>query len=212
MDKNISDTFHREYECSRLWEKTSWLGVPIWKLPMDAFIIQELIFRVKPDYVVETGTNFGGSSLFYASILQLIGNGSVITVDIEDKAYNMPGVAQEIMDERVIQLIGDSVEKFSSIQKCCAGRKCIVILDSWHSKEHVAREMDLYHTLVTAGSYMIVEDTHVSGHPIEWKWGEGPYEAVKEFCMKHPNFEPDLDCERLGITFNPQGYLKKLWD
>ncbi len=86
----------------------------------------------------------------------------------------------------------------------------MVVLDSWHTKEHVLRELELYANLVSVGSYLIVEDTHVNSHPVPWNWGEGPFEAVSEFLNKRNDFTPDENCERFNFTFNPSGWLKKI--
>lgn len=210
--KNISDNFHKHYEKNRIWEKTSWLGVPMWKLPFDAFIIQELIFKIKPDYIIETGTNFGGSTLFYASILELIGHGCVVTIDVEDKIKYNNSTAKRLRENRIVQFLGSSTDPviYNEVKKLTEYKKNIVLLDSWHSKAHVLQEMKMYSKLLIVGTYMIVEDTHVSGHPIEWAWGEGPYEAVQEFLENNPCFSIDKKCEKLGMTFNPNGYLKKV--
>lgn len=210
--KNISDEFHKFYEANRIWERTSWLGIPIWKLPFDAFIIQEIICRVKPDYIIETGTNFGGSSVFYASILELIGHGTVVTIDKEDK-FKTNELTEYLASRRIMRILGDSIDESSikMVRSYIGQGLTMVILDSWHTKEHVLKELHLYSSFVSVGSYVIVEDTHVSGHPIRWKWGEGPYEAVKEFLQHNSTFEIDKTCEKLGMTFNPCGYLKKVF-
>jgi len=211
MPNKICDNFHKLYEKKRIWENTTWLGIPMWKFPFDAFIIQELIFKIKPDNIIETGTNFGGSALFYASILELLGHGKVITVDIKSK-FVLNSIVFNIFTKRIINIIGDSINQkiYNSIREITSGMNNLVILDSWHSKEHVLKELNLYSKLVPVGSYIIVEDTHVNGHPIEWEWGEGPYEAVQEFLKTHNNFAIDKECEKLLITFNPCGYLKKV--
>src|SRR3989304_2506657 len=108
----ICDNFHKLYEQRRVWERMTWLGVPMWKLPFDAFIIQELICKIRPDYIIETGTNFGGSSLFYASILNLLKKGRVITIDKTKKTApdsNLSYISDNIFSSTVIKLIGDSV-------------------------------------------------------------------------------------------------------
>ena len=111
MTQKICDNFHKLYEEKRIWEQTTWLGVPIWKFPFDAFIIQELIFKIKPDYIIETGTNFGGSSLFYASILELLNHGEVITIDKEKKVALNNEVSKKLWKKRIISLIGNSTNK-----------------------------------------------------------------------------------------------------
>lgn len=211
--KRTCDNFHRLYEKNRVWEKTTWMGSPIWKFPFDAFIIQELIYNVKPDYVIETGTNFGGSALFYASILELMKHGHVISVDIADKV-SLSTKNHDLYKRRIIQVIGDSTDEdvFKTVASQVGSARCLVILDSWHSKEHVLAELTLYSRLVPTGSYIIVEDSHVSGHPIKWKYGEGPYEAIQEFLEQNHTFAVDKRCEKLLITFNPSGYLKKALD
>ena len=204
MTKRPIDDFHIEYETNRMWERTSWLGVPILKLPFDLWIMQELIFKIKPDYVIETGTAYGGSTLFYSSILRLLGHGKVITVDTEDKC----GLKSDL----ILKIIGSSIDYaiFKEIREITRDKKNIVFLDSWHSKDHVLKELGLYSMLIPVGSYIVAEDTHVSGHPVKWKWGEGPYEAVQEFLKHNSDFEIDKECEKLIFTFNPSGYLRRI--
>ena len=206
-----SDLYHEYYEKEQLWRTTNWLGVPCWKLPMDAWIIQELIYRLQPDYLVETGTNHGGSSLFYASIMELIKHGQVISIDVKQKV--LPTYKSKHIMERITYLHGDStdrkiVEKVHSIVK---GKNNMVVLDSWHTKNHVVTELECYAWLVPKNFYVIVEDTHTNGNPIEWEWGEGPMEAVLDFMeFNHDEFIIDKECERLGMTFNPNGYIRRI--
>lgn len=207
--------YHIQYEKNRLWEKTTWLGIPFWRLPSDAQVIQELIYRIKPDIIIETGTGYGGSALFYASICELIGKGHVITVDIERKFDDSDLILKWPWLHRVDFLQGDSVELYDTIadihiQKHFETDSIMVILDSWHSKEHVLKEMELYGQLVSKDSYMIVEDTHMNGHPIPWEHGDGPWEAVQEFLKTHDEFVVDKECEKYGMTFNPSGFLKRI--
>jgi cephalosporin hydroxylase len=219
---NKSDEYHRWYEENRVWETTTWMGVPAWKLPNDAWVIQELVWRVRPGIVVETGTGCGGSALFYASLLKLLDvlprsgghNSYVITIDRENRfekyLANASDEVRNLWETRVAFIEGDSIKVFPDVRECADGFPIMVLLDSWHSKDHVLREMELYSELVTPGSYLIVEDTHVSGHPVPWEWGEGPFEAVEEFLSRHGEFEIDRSCERLGMTFNPGGFLRRV--
>lgn len=206
------DEFHTWYEKSRTWEQTKWLGVPFWKLPFDAFVMQELICKIKPDCIIETGTGLGGSSVFYASILEMIGHGKVITVDIDGRKQLWKDCTNMEILSRIRFIWGSSIDK-STLSKINSfihpNQTIMVILDSWHSYEHVLQELEMYYPFVTRSSYLIVEDTHVSGHPIEWKWGKGPYEAVEDFLKKHQNFEIDQECEKHLMTFNPRGFLKR---
>lgn len=209
------DKFHQEYERKRIWETTTWLGVPAWKLPFDAWVMQEIIFMVKPDLIIETGTGHGGSALFYASVLELIGKGIVITVDKENKIPEFQSHSvRRLWRDRVLFRQADSLEVFAEIKRGIrmepADEAVIVILDSWHTKEHVLKEMEIYGSIVTKDSYLIVEDTHSNGHPVEWEWGEGPMEAVCEFLKAHSEYEIDHWPERLGMTFNPNGYLRRV--
>lgn len=206
----ISDAYHIHYEENRLWEQTTWLGVPCWKLPNDAWILQELIYKCQPDYIIETGTGHGGAALFYASIMELIGWGRVITIDVEDRVEYSSKCSH--VHNRITYLHGSSIspEIYEQVLNLCPSRKNIVVLDSWHSFDHVSEEMFLYSELVGKDYYMIVEDTHVSSHPVDWSWGEGPMEAVKQFLADNPLFVVDEDCEKLHMTFNPGGFLKRI--
>ena len=211
----ISDSYHKYYEGAKLWKKNSWLGEPCWKLPMDAFVIQELIFNLKPDFVIETGTGHGGSALFYASIMELIGHGEVITCDIEMK-HKLDEHPLRNITERISFFEGSSTDTWILKQiKELVGetRKNIVILDSWHTCEHVLVEMGAYEAFVGEGYYMIVEDTHAGkiAHPILWEYdNDGPYEAVKFFLEENKDFVTDYDCEKHIMTFNPSGYLRRI--
>jgi cephalosporin hydroxylase len=207
--------FHQHYEEQRIWERTSWMGVPMWKLPFDALVLQEIISTVRPDMIIETGTGRGGSALFYSSLMNLMEiPGIVVTVDVEDKVSKavMNRHATPIWDKYVTQLIGSSVSDHivKDIEKRIVDRTNImVILDSWHSYDHVLKELDIYSSMVSIDSYLIVEDTHVSGHPIKWAWGKGPFEAVQEFLKYRTMFKRDEYCERHLMTFNPSGYLRR---
>jgi cephalosporin hydroxylase len=203
------DEFHIHYENARIWENNSWLGVPCWKLPFDAFVIQEIIYLVKPEYIIETGTGHGGSALFYASICELMGQGKVITVDIELKSKLKNEFEWE---DRIYEISGSSTNPlvYNEIYNIAKDKRNIVILDSWHSYEHVCKELEIYEKLVPVGSYMIVEDTHVSGHPVPWPHGQGPYESVDWFLTTNPNWERTYWTEKHLMTFNPGGYLLRV--
>ena len=203
--------FHKHYEESRIWEKTKWLGVPCYKLPFDAFILQELIWNIKPDFVIETGTAKGGAAVFYATILEIIGDGKVITCDIQMQ-HDFTSFPEKLR-HRIKFESGSSTNgmTFDRIKEQTEGRINIVILDSDHSYDHVRKEMDMYSTLVPVGSYMVVEDTHANGHPVPWQWGDGPYEAVEDFLKVHgDSWVIDYECEKFLFTFNPKGYLRRV--
>jgi cephalosporin hydroxylase len=206
------DAFHKFYEKQRLWQNTKWLGIPCWKLPFDAFIIQDIIYETKPDYIIETGTAYGGSALFYASLCELIDHGKVITVDIELKHDNYLSQAKKEIKDRIQFLGGSSTNDhvIKEVSRLTKDSKNMVILDSWHSYDHVRKELDLYAPLVAVDSYMIVEDTHVSDHPVPWEWGKGPFEAVEDFLKENDDFVVDYDREVYFMSFNPSGYLRRV--
>jgi len=207
------DAYHKFYEKHKLWQNTKWLGIPMWKLPSDSLIIQDIIYEVKPDYIVETGTAYGGSALFYASLCELIDHGSVLTIDIEFKHDHILSEVKQSVKDRITYIGGSSINEIvvSRVKDICEGKRNIVLLDSWHTKEHVLQELKLYSPLVSVGSYIIVEDTHVNGHPVPWKWNdEGPWGAVEEFMKDNEEFEVDYSKEKYLMTFNPSGWLRRV--
>ena len=210
----ISDPYHIWYENNRIWNSTNFLGVQCLKFPCDIFLMQEMIYKLQPDFIVETGTAYGGSSLFFASILEIIGNGHILTVDIHNKLeinnWSLP--IQRLFDKHVTFILGSSIapEVVENIFDIVKNKTCLVLLDSWHTKEHVLAELNIYYKLIQPNYYIIAEDTHVSGHPVPWPWGEGPMEAVEEFLKVHSNFKSDSYYERLDFTFNPNGWLKRV--
>ena len=181
----------------------------MWKLPNDIIIIQEIIFETKPEAIIETGTGYGGSALFYASILKLIGRGKVLTVDVRDdfKKYKDLNLV-----DYVLPFIGSSTDAsiVRRIKELTDGRSTMVILDSFHSERHVFDELILYANLVSVGNYLIVEDTHMNGNPVPWEYDEGPMGAVKKFLKNDKRFEIDKSREKLIMTFNPNGFLKRI--
>lgn len=205
--KNIINEFNRTYYNSMVWGngRTTWLGTTILKCPTDVWIYQEILYDLKPDIIIETGTFNGGSALFLASILDLIGNGDIITIDIEDRK-------DRPQHKRISYLLGSSVSKevLDDIEKRISNKqKVMVILDSDHRKNHVLNELRLYNKFVTSNSYLIVEDSNVNGHPVQTDFGPGPMEAIEEFLRESKDFTVDNDKEKFLLTFNPKGYLKK---
>lgn len=188
------------------WKNTRWLGHEIQKCPTDLMVYQEILHETKPDLIIECGTYKGGSTLFLASICDLLGKGRIISIDITD----VPGRPRH---PRIEYIQGSSTAPsiWWELQKRLAPEeRVLVILDSDHEKSHVLQEMRLYGPLVTLGSYMIVEDTNINGHPVYPSFGPGPMEAVEEFMKDCTEFEIDLSREKLLLTQNPNGYLKKV--
>jgi cephalosporin hydroxylase len=207
-DAEVVDRFHSIYY--RRWiEKAdtinlSWFGYRLLKCPMDLWMYQELLFRSRPDFVVETGTFAGGSALYLANIFDQIGHGRVITIDITPQP-DRPA------HPRIQYMLGSSIDPaiVSKVATAIDGRRTMVILDSDHTEAHVYAEMSAYSRFVREGDYMIVEDTNVNGHPAWPEFGPGPMEAVERFLSERQDFEIDASCERFLMTLNPHGYLRR---
>jgi cephalosporin hydroxylase len=204
----------------RLMYETTWLGRPIIQFPSDVVMIQELLWKVRPDLVIETGVAHGGSLVLSASLLELIGKGKVIGIDIEIRPDNRAAIEAHPLKSRIELIEGSSIDSETSAiaHKHAAGAQSVmVILDSNHSQSHVLREMELYGPLVTTGSYLVTHDgaqAWVSDMPrgkAEWKL-DNPLRAIHEFLASHKEFRIDPQCNRLGITSSPDGYLKRLTD
>lgn len=201
----VKHYFHRLYYGDELntWKSTTWAGIPILKCPLDTWIYQEILWKTQPDLVVETGTFNGGSALYMAHLFDIIGKGRILTVDID-------GRPDRPVHPRITYLKGSSVdpaivERVKAEARGCS--KVMVILDSDHSDKHVTAELAAYKDLVSPGCYLIVEDTNINGHPTRLTFGPGPMEAVQRFMQNNNDFTVDLSCERLHLTFNPNGYL-----
>jgi cephalosporin hydroxylase len=201
------DRFHELYydAAERTWRDTRWMGIRTYKCPLDLWIYQEILHELRPDLVVECGTAEGGSALYMAQVLDLIGHGQVITVDVAP-AVRPPShprihyVHGSTTDPAVVGRIEDAARGQAAV---------MVILDSDHTHPHVAEELRLYQGLVTPGSYLIVEDTNVNGHPVLRDHGPGPAEAVREFLARHDDFTADVSREKFFLSFNPGGYLRR---
>jgi len=207
FEDRVVREFHRLYynSGSRTWSDTYWLGTPAQKCPLDLWIYQELLHELRPAVIVETGTAAGGSALFLASICDLLGHGSIVTVDVAPK----PGRPTH---ERITYLTGSSTapEIRKQVEELVGdSAPVLVILDSNHERDHVLEELRIYAPLVTAGSFVIVEDTNVNGHPVSPDHGPGPMEAVDEFLRSSAEFSVDRRREKFFLTFNPGGYLQR---
>jgi cephalosporin hydroxylase len=176
----------------------SWMGRPIIQLPDDMVRIQEVIFATKPDVIIETGVAHGGSLVYYASMFELMGHGHVIGIDLEIRPHNREAIEAHPMKRRITLVEGDSiaektVDRVRAIIKPCD--KVMLILDSNHSKSHVAAELEKYADFVTKGYYLLVQDgvmQQVAGMPRtndDWSWNN-PRSAVAEFLARRTDFEP----------------------
>jgi cephalosporin hydroxylase len=207
--KWVTGQFHKifyRYDDQVAWRQATWLGAPALKCPFDLWVYQEIIFELRPDWIIESGTYQGGSALFLAGICDQIGHGQVLTIDV--KIYD--GRPQHA---RLTYLHGSSTapETLSAVQsRIGPGDAVMVILDSEHGQPHVLQEMRAYSSMVSVGSYLVVEDTNLNGHPVWPDFGPGPMEAVRSFLKENQAFVSDLSREKFYLTFNPCGYLKRV--
>jgi cephalosporin hydroxylase len=200
----------------------SWLGRPLIQLPMDAMALQEIIYAVKPDLVIETGVAHGGSLVLSASMLELAGgDGHVLGIDIEIREHNRKAIEAHPLARRISLIEGSSTapDVVAKVREAAKGKKNVLVcLDSNHTHEHVLAELKAYADLVTVGSYCVVFDTFVEDMPDDYVWtdrpwgkGNNPKTAVWEFIKTHPEFVIDKSVEdRLLVTSAPDGFLKRV--
>jgi len=203
----------------------TWLGRPILQLPEDIVRLQEVLWELKPDVIIETGIALGGSLLFYASLCALIGKGHVIGIDVDLHPANRKILNAHRLASYLTCIDGSSVDSFT-FNKARAliepNQTVCVILDSNHSKEHVLQELHLYSTLVTVGSYIIIADgfkqalADVPRGKKEWE-DDNPVAAIQAFLLEHPEFileNPERRYNRseirASVTHFQSGWLKKL--
>ncbi|MCW3476672.1 cephalosporin hydroxylase family protein [Limobrevibacterium gyesilva] len=202
----------------------TWMGRPIIQLPEDIIRIQEVIWRLRPDVIVETGVAHGGSLVFYAGLFAALGHGRVIGVDIEIRPHNRAAIEAHPMSSRIALIEGSSIaaETVAAVRaQIGPGESVLVILDSNHSFRHVAAELDLYAPLVTPGSYIVACDgimAQVAGAPRtapDWTWNN-PISAVETFLAHTPDFMPEEPgfafnegVVRDRVTYWPKSFLKR---
>jgi cephalosporin hydroxylase len=201
----------------------SWMGRPIIQLPQDMVAMQEIIWKVRPRRIIETGVAHGGSLIYYASLLELLGGDRIVVgVDIDIRAHNRVEIENHPMARRIRMVQGSSIESGTAeqIQALVDGHgPVIVVLDSNHTHSHVFRELQLYSPFVQSGSYLVVFDTLVEDMPDDlivdrpWKKGNNPKTAVREFLKTNSRFAVDKELEsKLLITVAPGGYLRCIAD
>jgi cephalosporin hydroxylase len=197
----------------------SWLGRPIIQFPQDVLAIQEIIWRVRPDLIVETGIAHGGSLIFHASLLELLGgDGRVVGIDVDIRAHNRVEIEKHPLFPRITMLQGSSTaeEIVRQVREIALGKqRVMVVLDSNHTHAHVLQELQSYGPLVTPGSYLIVLDTIIEEMPGDsypdrpWGRGNNPRTAVWEYLKTTDRFEIDEEIQnKLLITVAPDGYLR----
>jgi cephalosporin hydroxylase len=196
-----------------------WLGLPIIQYPQDVMAIQEIVWRTRPDLIVETGIARGGSLILYASLLKLIGNGGrVIGVDVDIRPHNRQSIEEHPMAEAIHLIEGSSINEATVDavrDQVKDARRIMVVLDSMHTADHVLRELELYSPLVTQGCYLVVFDTVIEFMPAEtvserpWGRGNSPYNAVQQFLQTNSRFRVDRSIDaKLQISVAPSGYLE----
>lgn len=198
--KEIIRAFNKLYQSmpKRTWMATTWQGVQVAKPPTDLWMYQEIIFKCRPDLIIETGTFAGGSARYFADLLSLCGGGRVVTVDTTSMGW-----ARKKEHKGIEFLVGSSLDPKISfrIREMARGSKSVmVVLDSLHTKDHVLQEMNLYGPLVTSGQYMVVEDTVTMGAPVQ---------AIQEYLKDHLEFEVDESCDKFFLSFSLGGFLRR---
>ena len=197
----------------------SWMGRPIIKYPNDILILQEMIWNLKPDYIVETGIAHGGSIIFSSSMLELLGHGEVIAVDIDIRQHNREEIEKHPMAKRITMIEGSSLDPkiVDAIKEKVKGKKVLVCLDSNHTHEHVLEELRMYADMVDVGSYIVCPDTFVEYFPKgycddrPWDVGNNPMTALIAFLKENDDFIIDKDIDnKLMITEGFDGYLKRI--
>lgn len=198
----------------------TWLGIPVIQYPQDLVALQEIIWESRPEAIIETGVAHGGSTIFFASMLELLGDGIVVGIDIDIRRHNRIAIQEHRLSRRITLLDGSSTDELiaDKARELSAGKRVMVVLDSNHTADHVARELDIYSPLVKAGGYLVVFDTLIENLPDNFPdrpWGPGnnPMNAVREFLRANDRFVIAHDIlDALLITAAPEGYLKCVAD
>ncbi len=197
----------------------TWMGRPIIQFPQDIVAMQELVWSIRPEVIIETGVAHGGSIIYYASLLELIGGeGIVVGVDIDIRTHNRTEIESHPMSHRIKLIQGSSIDSviISQVAAIAAGKRTLVVLDSNHTHEHVLAELRGYAPLVTPGSYCVVMDTVVEDMPDDffndrpWGKGDNPKTAVQAYLAEDHRFSIDATIEnKLLLTVAPSGYLRR---
>ena len=217
----LSLTWLREITRHKYAYNFNWMGRPIIQFPQDMIAMQEIIWGVQPHLIIETGIAHGGSLIYYASLLEMIGgDGYVLGIDIDIRPHNREAIESHPMFKRIQMIEGSSVsdEVAAAVAGHAQGKKSVlVVLDSNHTHEHVLNELNIYAQHVTRDSYIVVFDTLLDDMPDDlvqdrpWGSGNNPKTAVREFLSGTDAFEIDKDIEgKLLITVAPDGYLKRV--
>lgn len=198
----------------------TWLGIPIIQYPQDVLALQEIIWEYKPELIIETGVAHGGSTVFFASMLEMLGTGGVLGIDIDIRAHNRAAIRSHPLARRIELLDGSSTDPdvVAVARARAAGKRVLVVLDSNHTADHVARELEAYSPLVKSGGYLVVFDTIIETLPGDfpdrpWSRGNNPMTAVHSFLEHSARFViADDILATLLVTAAPDGYLRCVKD
>ena len=217
-----AEAFNIESNKAQYSYNFSWMGRPVIQYPQDMMAMQEIIWNLKPDLIIETGIAHGGSLIFYASLLELIGNGEVLGIDIDIRKHNRDEIESHPMFKRIKMIQGSSIDPAIVAEVATHTndkKRILVLLDSNHTHEHVLAELKMYSPFVSLNSYIIVYDTiveklpenYLPGHERPWGIGDNPMTAMHTFIEKNPQFEIDKSINnKLLISVAPDGYLKRI--
>ncbi|MGV0581335.1 rhamnosyl O-methyltransferase [Mycolicibacterium elephantis] len=204
------EEYSKWYFNNLVWQDTTWMGIETYKSPCDMWNYQEILVDLKPSLVIEFGTAFGGSAVFWATVMRQIGEPfKVLSVDVSHNLLRP--TARRDPDVEFVESSSASpqvAERIRQLRNEYPG-KVWAILDSDHSKDHVLAEMKLLRPLLSAGDYLVVEDSLLNGHPVAPEWGPGPYEAIEEYEAEFPDdYTHDTAREtKFGWSFAPYGFL-----
>lgn len=206
--RDVIDAFHRAFYASRQTHGMTYFEhVPILKNPMDLWVYQDIVWDLQPTLIIETGTAYGGSALYFARQLDKLGRGAVVSIDLSPHA-TLP------KHDRITFVQGSSIDSeiVAAVKACAATHpRVMVVLDSDHSAAHVTAELEAYAPMVSVNQFLVVEDTNINGRPvpIDWKGGPGPGPAVDAWLPNHPEFTRELLAERYLLTHHPGGWLRR---
>lgn len=217
----LSRIWVREVSRYKYTYNFTWMGRPIIQTPQDMVAMQEIIWATKPDLIIETGIAHGGSLIYYASLLEMMGSdGYVLGIDIDIRTHNKAEIEAHPMFKRIKMIQGSSIaaDTVAAVAEHVKGKKSVlVILDSNHTHDHVLQELKLYSPFVTLNNYLVAYDTLVEDMPEDlitdrpWGKGNNPKTAVWEFLKTSDQFEIDKAIEaKILITVAPDGYLKRV--
>ncbi|WP_438280806.1 cephalosporin hydroxylase family protein [Pseudomonas alabamensis] len=217
--KQLARDFYDESAKHKYTYHFSWMGRPIIQLPQDMIAMQELVWRIQPDLIIECGVAHGGSIIYYASLLQLLGHGEVLGIDVDIRAHNRQAIESHPMAHRITLFEGSSIDlaMVERVRAHAQGKRVMVVLDSNHTHAHVLEELRHYAPLVSVDSYCVVMDTVVEDMPADafpdrpWGHGDNPKTAVWAFLEENGDFQIDQTVQdKLLLTVASDGYLRRV--